>query len=102
MTGKSTLDVLREGKRTLLVLLALRLADDRQRALLQSALGDPDLDERGADAARAVVADSGAVASVELLLEAKHATAVAAIDGLRAGATHAASSPPTRILGDAG
>ena len=45
VTGKSALDDLREGKRTLLVLRALRLADDAQRQVLRSSLGDPDLDE---------------------------------------------------------
>ncbi|MEQ1788278.1 MAG: isopentenyl-diphosphate Delta-isomerase, partial [Acidimicrobiales bacterium] len=41
-TGKSAVDDLREGKRTVLVLRALRLADDPQRAFLRACLGDPD------------------------------------------------------------
>ena len=45
VTGKSALDDLREGKRTLLMLRALRLADDAQRAAPAVRLGDPDLDE---------------------------------------------------------
>jgi geranylgeranyl diphosphate synthase type I len=81
-TGKSTLDDLREGKRTLLVLRALRLADDAQGALLRACLGDPLLDEAQADRAREVVAASGALASVEALIAAQHTIAIAAIADL--------------------
>lgn len=79
VTGKSTLDDLREGKRTVLVLRALRLADHRQRRVLVSCLGDPSLDEARAAEARAVVADTGALASVEALLAAQHTVALEAI-----------------------
>jgi geranylgeranyl diphosphate synthase type I len=79
VTGKSWLDDLREGKRTVLVLRALRLADARQRALLEGCLGDPTLDEERAAEARAVVAATGALASVEALLVAQHALALEAI-----------------------
>lgn len=78
-TGKSTLDDLREGKRTLLVLRALRLADEGQRARLRACLGDPELDEARAAAAREAVAATGALASVEALIAARHAVAVAAV-----------------------
>jgi isopentenyl-diphosphate delta-isomerase type 1 len=81
-TGKSALDDLREGKRTLLVLRALRLADDTQRHLLRSCLGDPHLDDDRADQARRAVAATGALASVEALICAQHAVAVAAIAGV--------------------
>ena len=53
VTGKSALDDLREGKRTLLVLRALRLADDAQRAVLRGCLGDPTSTRPRADGARA-------------------------------------------------
>lgn len=79
VTGKSSLDDLREGKRTVLVLRALRLADDRQRQVLLRCLGDPTLDEERAVEARRVVADTGALASVEALLTAQHALALEAI-----------------------
>jgi len=78
-TGKSALDDLREGKRTLLVLRAIRLADDAQRRVLRACLGDPHLDEAQADEARRVVAATGALASVEALIAAQHAVALAAI-----------------------
>jgi geranylgeranyl diphosphate synthase type I len=81
-TGKSTLDDLREGKRTLLVLRARRLADDRGRRSIDAALGDPLLDEDRADEVRAVVAGCGALASIELLIAAQHDIARRAIQGL--------------------
>ena len=81
-TGKSDLDDLHEGKRTLLMLRAIRLADPAQRAVLEAALGDPALDERGADRVREVVLATGALASVEALLSAEHARALEAIDEL--------------------
>jgi len=82
VTGKSTLDDLREGKRTLLALRALRLANEAQRRHLLACLGDADLDDARADDARAIVADTGALASVESLLRAEHATALETIADL--------------------
>lgn len=82
VTGKSSLDDLREGKRTVLVLRALRLADDRQRQVLLGCLGDPGLDEGRAFEARRVVADTGALASVEALLTAQHALALEAVTAI--------------------
>jgi len=78
-TGKSCLDDLREGKRTLLVLRALRLSDDAGRRLLTGALGDPDLDEATAHRCRRLVLASGALASVEALIEAEHERALRAL-----------------------
>ena len=80
VTGKSALDDLHEGKRTVLMLRAMRLADAGQRAVLESALGDPDLDDAGADRVREVVVATGALASVEARVAADHARAVEAID----------------------
>lgn len=81
-TGKSDLDDLHEGKRTLLMLRALRLASPSQRAVLEGALGNPALDARGADEVRTVVAATGALASVEALLVAQHAAALEALEPL--------------------
>jgi len=78
-TGKGVLEDLREGKRTLLVLRALRLATPAQRHVLLARLGDPHLDEAGAARVREVVAATGALASVEALITASHATARAAL-----------------------
>ena len=88
-TGKGRLDDLREGKRTLLVLRALRLADEHQRQVLLACLGDPEIDDSSAAAARDAVAASGALASVEALIAALHATALRAIEGLPAAARDA-------------
>lgn len=74
-TGKSCVEDLREGKRTLLILRALALADEHQRALLAGMLGDPDLDESAADEARRVIADTGALRAVEQVLAEREATA---------------------------
>lgn len=79
LTGKGALDDLREGKRTVLVLRALRLADAAGRRLVERHLGDPDLDEGDAERVREVVAGSGALASVEALIANLHGSAVQAL-----------------------
>ena len=81
-TGKGVLEDLREGKRTLLLLRALRLATAAQREVLAARVGDPHLDESGAARVQEVVAATGALASVEALITAQQAvarTALAAI-----------------------
>lgn len=79
VTGKSRLDDLREGKRTLLVVRALTLAVEPDRRVLEAALGRPDLDDAGAERCRAIVAGSGALASIEALIAARQARAVRAL-----------------------
>lgn len=81
-TGKSAVDDLREGKRTVVMLRALRLADRAGRAVLERSLGDPSLDDAGAERVRDVVVSSGARASVEALVAAQHALALHALDGV--------------------
>lgn len=78
-TGKGTLDDLREGKRTVLALRAIRLAGPRDRRLLLQHLGDPTLTEEQAEDARAAIVRSGAVAAVEAMITAQHARALAAL-----------------------
>ncbi len=82
ITGKSTLDDLREGKRTLLMLRALRMANPLERSYLLAHLGDPELTPNEADNVRSIVASTGALASVEILLRAEYGTAVEAVDDL--------------------
>ncbi len=82
ITGKGVLDDLREGKRTLLLLRALRLATPAQRVVLHAALGDPDLGDEQAAQVRQVVADTGALASIEALIGANHDTARGALSTL--------------------
>lgn len=81
-TGKGALDDLREGKRTVLALRAMRLAGVDDRSILLASLGDPSLTEERADQARAAVVRSGAVASVEALIAALHSKALAAASAL--------------------
>ncbi len=82
VTGKSGLDDLREGKRTVLLLRAMRLADPAGRAVLDATLGDPEVDDAAAQRCRQVIAESGALASIEVLIADRHARALAAIADL--------------------
>jgi len=68
LTGKSRLDDLREGKRTLLVVRALELASGRQRATILDALGNRSLGDDAAARCRETIAATGALASVELFI----------------------------------
>jgi isopentenyl-diphosphate delta-isomerase type 1 len=76
-TGKSCTGDLREGKRTLLVLRALELATATDRITLEAGLGTADLDAAAAQRCREVIADSGALASVEAAIEVHLERAVA-------------------------
>ena len=60
-TGKSCTSDLREGKRTVLISRALALATPAQRAVLEAALGDAELDEGSAERCRTIVVESGAL-----------------------------------------
>ena len=64
-TGKPAGDDLREGKRTVLVVLALEQADAAQASALREGLGDPALDPAGVDHLRAVIRETGALDRVE-------------------------------------
>jgi geranylgeranyl diphosphate synthase type I len=64
-TGKGALADVREGKRTLLVLRALALADPAGRAVLERTLGNARADEASAAKVREVVAACGALDAVE-------------------------------------
>jgi geranylgeranyl diphosphate synthase, type I len=69
VTGKPAGDDLREGKRTVLLALALERAEQRgdtaARDAIAAAVGDPDLDADGVDRIRGLLSDLGAVQSVE-------------------------------------
>nr|WP_286219384.1 polyprenyl synthetase family protein [Paraoerskovia sediminicola] len=64
VTGKSVLSDLREGKRTHLLAITYRRADGRDRELLDRLVGDPDLDETGAEQVRGLMVRHGAVDAV--------------------------------------
>nr|WP_246416031.1 polyprenyl synthetase family protein [Nocardioides luti] len=78
-TGKPAGDDLVEGKRTVLVALALDAAPDEEAALLDRSLGR-DLDVAEVQRLREVIDGSGAHASVEAVIGELAAHAVAALD----------------------
>ncbi len=78
-TGKPAGDDLREGKRTALVAAALTSASRAQAAVIRRHLGDPHLDARGVAALRGVIEDTGALSSVEALIERLAGQALAAL-----------------------
>ncbi|MEV3855313.1 polyprenyl synthetase family protein [Streptomyces sp. NPDC050095] len=79
-TGKSVLDDLREGKHTVLLALAAQRADTAQRKLLDSLVGNQDLDHDGAARIRTVLDATGARATVEDMITTRHAQALTALD----------------------
>jgi geranylgeranyl diphosphate synthase type I len=68
-TGKPAGDDLREGKRTVLVAQTLRAADPARRAEVRQLLGRPDLDHTGVDTLRTIIRETGALATVERLID---------------------------------
>ncbi|MFI1352832.1 polyprenyl synthetase family protein [Streptomyces sp. NPDC020898] len=67
-TGKSALDDLREGKATALMAHALCGAGPEQARVLTSLVGDPELDEAGAETVRGLLRATGAVDKVEEMI----------------------------------
>ncbi|NEN80632.1 polyprenyl synthetase family protein [Nocardioides zeae] len=85
-TGKAEAGDLREGKRTLLVALALERASAAQRTVLARRLGDPGLDAAGVAEVRDVLVATGARTRVEeritaLVDDARRALADLRLDG---------------------
>jgi geranylgeranyl diphosphate synthase type I len=80
VTGKPAGDDLREGKRTVLVALALERGNAEQRAVLRKYLGDPNLQSDGVAALRDVIAATGAAIEVERLIDERLRRALAALD----------------------
>ncbi|WP_239091578.1 polyprenyl synthetase family protein [Streptomyces sp. SID14478] len=75
-TGKSRLDDLRAGKNTTLVALALRNGSTAQKARLHTLIGDPALDESGAEEVRTIFAATGAHDTVERMIDDRHRLAL--------------------------
>ena len=91
-TGKPAGDDLREGKRTVLVALALDQASPSTVTLFDKLLGKPDLDEPGVDELRDAIAASGAPARAEQMildLSASARTALHTTTGLTNGGQEA-------------
>ena len=68
-TGKPAGDDLREGKRTVLVAVALQRTTPAQEAVVLRHLGDPHLSPHGIEDLRSVIVETGALAEVESLIE---------------------------------
>ena len=79
VTGKPAGDDLREGKRTVLVAMALETAGPAQAAVVRRHLGDPHLSDEGVAELRTVLTDTGALARVEALVDALLDDALAAL-----------------------
>ncbi|WP_241680586.1 polyprenyl synthetase family protein [Pseudactinotalea suaedae] len=78
-TGKPAGDDLREGKRTVLVTLAMTLASERDVATLRTLVGRSDLGPDDIARVRAILTDSGALAAVEELIEERYQAGLAAL-----------------------
>lgn len=79
VTGKPAGDDLREGKRTVLLALAMARGDAAQRDVLASAVGRSDLDADGVEVVRDVLAATGAVDAVEQLIGERYDAALHAL-----------------------
>jgi geranylgeranyl diphosphate synthase, type I len=83
VTGKPAGDDLREGKRTVLIALAVRAASPGGEDAFTRHLGDPDLDDAGVEVLREVVRAAGADVAVEAMIAGRVDTALrslAAVD----------------------
>ena len=80
MTGKPAGDDLREGKRTMLVAMALERCGPAKAADLSSRLGDPALEPAGIARLRSLIVASGALDAVESLVAERAAAAMEALD----------------------
>jgi len=79
LTGKPSGDDIREGKRTLLMARAFDKGDEAQRVLLDAALGNADLDDRGIAEVHQVLAATGAVTAVETVISELTSAALATL-----------------------
>ncbi len=85
VTGKPAGDDLREGKRTVLVALAMERSDTGRRAVLRRALGCADLESEHLAAAREVLVSTGALRAVETRINELTTAAFEALDAASFG-----------------
>lgn len=90
VTGKPAGDDLREGKRTVLVTLAMTLASTAEVEVLKRSIGNPDLSEDQVVQVRGILTSCGALGQVEELIDERATTARAAIDAMGLDASAAA------------
>jgi geranylgeranyl diphosphate synthase type I len=95
VTGKPAGDDLREGKLTLLVALTRAHPDRATAAVVERAVGDPDLDADGVTAARDALVELGVVDDVERRITDLTASALAAVTG--ADAPELTAPAPDRL-----
>jgi len=81
-TGKPAGDDLREGKRTVLVALALDQATAEESAFIDAKLGSPDLGDEDITEIRRIIEESGALQATEVLIGDFGAAAFDALDQL--------------------
>jgi len=79
-TGKPAGDDIREGKRTVLVAIAREKATRQQAAALDRMLGDRSINEAGVAAFRQLLAETGALAECEAMIDRYVTEALAALD----------------------
>jgi geranylgeranyl diphosphate synthase type I len=84
-TGKPAGDDLREGKRTILVVMAMEAASPAQASELRRNLGDPGLGADGVESLRAIIRETGALDAVEARIASLTAEAVDALVSLDPG-----------------
>jgi len=88
-TGKPAGDDLREGKRTVLIALAVETADGAARSTIDRHLGNPDLDDQAVESLREIVTASGATTAVEQMIDERVDAALRALTA--AGLDHDAT-----------
>ena len=98
VTGKPAGDDLREGKRTYLIARALGGSGLRDQGVINSLLGDPDLNDDGVALLRTLIDASGALRDTEQLITDRSADAFAALELLETDEVPAAA---LRLLAEA-
>ena len=79
-TGKPAGDDLREGKRTVLLAKTMELADEKSKAEIKGALGNPDLTITTVAKIREIIIYSGALTEVEELIATLTSSAQSALE----------------------
>ncbi|MEV4756480.1 polyprenyl synthetase family protein [Micromonospora sp. NPDC049559] len=80
VTGKSILDDLREGKRTVMMALARDSADRNQALRIKTLFGNPGLDADGAAELREIIVATGALDRIEQMIRVRTEAALAALE----------------------
>jgi geranylgeranyl diphosphate synthase type I len=79
VTGKSVLDDLRDGKRTVMMALARGGADRAQGRRLRALFGNPELDPEGVAELREIIVATGALDRIEQMIRVRADAALAAL-----------------------